>query len=114
MDQDVPRDHPSLEQYPDRPTYLARIDGVLWRMPMRDDYDAAVPVPVTDLMQARSVIGLLERLVHKGIVDDPVVLKMIGRTAVVGSNEAPPLTAGEVERWLRDLRSRINAWMPHY
>lgn len=54
MDQDVPRDHPSLEQYPDRPTYLARIDGVLWRMPMRDDYDAAVPVPVTDLMQARS------------------------------------------------------------
>ena len=114
MDQDVPRDHPSLEQYPHRPSFIAYIDGVPWRVPLRDDYDAAVPVPVTDLMQARAVIGLIETLVSKGLINDPVVLEMIGRTAIVGSQEPPPLTAGEVGRWLDDLRSRINAWMPHY
>ena len=83
-------------------------------MRMRDAYDEDVAVTVTDLRQARAAIGVLGRLLEKGAITDRNWLEIIGRVVTVGpqDEEDLPRSAREVNRSLRGLWGRINAWMP--
>ena len=111
-----PRDHSSVERYPDAPTEIVMRDGVRWRVAVRNEYDDAMPVPVTDLMQAIAVLGVLNTHIDNGSLSAPGTLAALGRTAktnVPGVNQPTPTTAEDVSGWLRDLRQRLKDSMPH-
>ncbi len=108
-----PIEHPALAKYPDSPTALSRVDGVLYRVPMLRDRDEAVAVPVNDLVQARTAVYQLQKLIEGGAGDD-YRLETISRVLVFGTADRQPTTREELARYLTGLRERLNGWLPHW
>lgn len=107
----IPILHPALQKYPSSPTALVRVDGVLYQVPMQRDLDEAVPVPVNDLMQARTAVHQLLLTLRSGGCDD-YRIESAGRALVAGMDEPPPTTREELDRYLEQLRKRLNSWLP--
>lgn len=108
-----PIEHPALAKYPDSPTALVRIEGVLYRVPVHRDHDDAVPVPVNDVMQARTAIHQLRKLLDGGAARDDQVAA-IGWALVAGSNDPAPQTREELDQYLRGLWERVNGCLPYW
>lgn len=107
----VPILHPALEKYPGSPTALVRVDGVLYEVPLNRDRDEAVPVPVNDLMQARTAVHQLLLILRDGGLDD-YRAEAAGRALVGGMDEEPPITHQQLGVYLEQLRRRLNSWLP--
>lgn len=114
MAHEEPIDHPSLAKYPDSPTALSRVDGgPLYRVPIRRDRDEAVPIPVSDLVQARTAIHQLRRFVSAGAGDEMDV-QMLGQVLVHGTADEVPETRDDVIRYLEGVERRIGSWLPYW
>lgn len=114
QEHEEPTDHPSLAKYPGSPVALSRVDGgPLYRVPIMRDKDEAVPVPVSDLIQARLAIHQLRVLIDAGAGDD-AWLEALGWSLVQGTADERPVTRAEVAHYLEGVWQRINDWMPHW
>ena len=113
-EQETPIDHPTLAKYPDSPTALVRIDGgPLYRVPVKRDRDEAVPVPVNDLMQARSAIHQLRVLLESGAGDD-FRIQSIAEVLTHTTADATPQTREELAQYVRGLWQRLNHCLPYW
>lgn len=111
---EVPRDHPTLGQYPDSPTANVRDDdGVLWRVPVDRGGDEAVPVPVQDLVQARAAISRLKAIIEEGAGDD-FQTELTGMVIRGTSNEPAPTTRADVVEYLEGLKRRLTGCLPSW
>lgn len=108
-----PLNHPTLKDHPDHPTILARIDGVLYRVPLLDHRDEQVDVRVEDVMQARAVIGQFSKLLGRL---DEFDVESAGRATTLGTHagENPPTTREDVQDHLDALRHRLNSTLPDF
>lgn len=113
-ERETPIDHPALAKYPDSPTALVRVDGgPLYRVPVRRDRDEAVPVPVNDLMQARTAIHQLRVLLASGAGDD-FRIQTLAETLTHTTADPTSQTRKELEDYLRGLWERINGCLPYW
>lgn len=111
---ETPIDHPTLAKYPNSPTALVRVDGgPLYRVPVRRDRDEAVPVPVSDLVQARTAINQLCLLMEAGAGDDYRIWAF-AETLTHATADPSPQTRAELGEYLRGLWRRLNGCMPYW
>lgn len=110
---ETPREHPTLGDHPDAPTVLAKIDGVLYRVPLIDRTGEEVAVRVEDVMQARAAVHQFSELLARL---DAAAVESAGRTTTFGTNagDQPPTTLAEVQAHLRGLRDRLNGSLPDF
>lgn len=113
MTNERPIDHPDLARHPAAPTALARLDGVLYRVPIVDRRDEAVPVRVEDVMAARAAVHQLSDLLPEFNAER---VEVIGRTTTLGTRagETPPVNEEDVRTALVDLRDRLKSSLPDF
>jgi len=113
-EREIPIDHPALAKYPGSPTALVRVaGGPLYRVPVVRDRDEAVPVPVNDLMQARTAIHQLRLLLESGAVGD-FRIRTIAETLTHTTADPTPQSREELEEYLRGLWERLNGCLPYW
>lgn len=113
MTDERPVDHPDLARHPAAPTALARLDGVLYRVPIVDRRDEAVQVRVEDVMAARAAVHLLSDLLPEFNAEQ---VETIGRATTLGTRagETPPVNEEDVRTALVDLRDRLKSSLPDF